>query len=132
MEVGKERHNRLDMSQRDLVKPKMVSKIFCVPGPRNGVRRATLARRQIWPVNLDEHADQNCLCFSEANIAAQIHYVRKSIPGRVRTCDLSFRKAALYPTELRGREGNPSKCTGNKTVLELHVCALEDLTRCAL
>ena len=26
-----------------------------------------------------------------------------NIPGRIRICDLSFRKAALYPTELRGR-----------------------------
>jgi hypothetical protein len=26
-------------------------------------------------------------------------------PGRSRTCDLSFRKAPLYPTELRGRTG---------------------------
>ena len=24
-------------------------------------------------------------------------------PGRIRTCDLSFRKAALYPTELLGQ-----------------------------
>lgn len=24
-------------------------------------------------------------------------------PDRIRTCDLSFRKAPLYPTELRGR-----------------------------
>lgn len=26
-------------------------------------------------------------------------------PGRIRTCDLSFRKAPLYPTELRGQSG---------------------------
>ena len=27
-----------------------------------------------------------------------------STPGRIRTCDLSFRKAALYPTELLGHQ----------------------------
>lgn|GEM_PF-2523566 len=29
-----------------------------------------------------------------------------STPGRDRTCDLSFRKAPLYPTELRERDAN--------------------------
>ena len=27
-----------------------------------------------------------------------------STPGRIRTCDLSFRKAALYPSELLGHQ----------------------------
>ncbi len=27
----------------------------------------------------------------------------KSVPGRIRTCDLRFRKPPLYPAELRGR-----------------------------
>ena len=27
-----------------------------------------------------------------------------STPDRIRTCDLSFRKAALYPTELPGQD----------------------------
>jgi hypothetical protein len=31
---------------------------------------------------------------------------RENTPDRIRTCDLSFRKAALYPTELRGHIHN--------------------------
>lgn len=31
---------------------------------------------------------------------------RENTPDRIRTCDLSFRKAALYPTELRGHLHN--------------------------
>jgi hypothetical protein len=36
-------------------------------------------------------------------------------PGRSRTCDISFRKAALYPSELRGRHRNRKQPAPKKT-----------------
>ena len=44
--------------------------------------------------------------------------------GRVRTCDLSFRKAALYPTELRGQSLIVSNLTSNQAPTAIGSCGI--------
>lgn len=36
----------------------------------------------------------------------QLTLPKNGTPGRIRTCDLGFRKAMLYPTELPGHVGD--------------------------
>ena len=44
----------------------------------------------------------------------------RSTPGRIRTCDLRFRKPPLYPTELRGQGGPIDRAAGQSTTSRQH------------
>ena len=49
------------------------------------------------------HQEPSTLHYASEKSLDVVKDAKKSTPDRDRTCDLSFRKAPLYPTELRGR-----------------------------
>src|SRR5262245_16275416 len=54
-------------------------------------------------------AERGCLLRTPLFLIAKCHSIgfAASTPGRIRTCDPGFRKAVLYPAELRGQAAGP-------------------------
>lgn len=59
-------------------------------------------REDFWTFS-PTHKKTKTPLFPERTHGAAKGRLAKGTPGRSRTCDLSFRKAPLYPAELRGR-----------------------------
>ncbi len=55
------------------------------------------------PDTFSGHLEPSTLHYAREKSLDVVKDAEKSTPDRDRTCDLSFRKAPLYPTELRGR-----------------------------